>query len=527
MRLLGPSYLQDFEVNSIKNDDLISEKQISKFHLFIIDRDAPRNYHRFKEILKFAHKCEIPIVYDIDDYLLELPENHPDRKSFIYSSSLLPMFEALLLADYVTVSTKKLKETLSTFNPNIYILPNFLDDSLWPIHLPIQRKTTKPITIGYMGSESHKPDIEWITPVLEKINQTHLGEINFHFYGIKPPEQFLSLPNVNHSSIKTYNYKEFIKDFNLLDVDIFIAPLIDNSFNQCKSPIKFFEYSTMGVPGVFSFVEPYKNIVNDGENGLLAKSLDDWFQKLETLIQDPNLCYKLAKNAQKAVQSNWLMSENAQLWTETYNNFIHLGTQTSIDRSLPEIIGSISIQLQEYHQHQNRIVIEKESISSSLEEKEKTILTQIHQLSEQRNIIQSLTEKLNEEKKSHQVLQDQLIERDKSIHLINQTIIENEKSNQSLSKELSKHKVLIQSLENKLDDKESELSTFTSQLKVKVNAVENLAAQINDQNNIIVSLKSRLSELEKEILFYSLSKSWRMTRPLRKIMSLFKGKQDV
>ena len=44
------------------------------------------------------------------------------------------------------------------------------------------------------------------------------------------------------------DYKDFATFFQTQSADIFIAPLVDNIFNQCKSPIKFFEYSALGVP---------------------------------------------------------------------------------------------------------------------------------------------------------------------------------------------------------------------------------------------------------------------------------------
>jgi glycosyltransferase involved in cell wall biosynthesis len=538
LRFLGPSLLEDIEVNYINYKDINNENLISESQLILINRETPTDYHHFREMFTLARNFEVPVVYDIDDYLYELPENHPDRKSFVYSNSILPMFDALLTADFVTVSSHKLKEILRQFNKNIYVLPNFLDDSIWPFHLPIRTNKTKPITIGYMGGESHKPDIEWITPTLEKINQKYSPEINFHFYGVKPPENFLSLSNVQHTEIKTYNYKKFIKDFQLIDVDILIAPLIDNLFNQCKSPIKFFEYSTMGVPGIFSNIEPFKNIVIDGESGMLANSLDEWYEKLVTLIQKPDLRYKLAKNAQEAVQSNWLMSENAHLWTETYKKFIQMAPQQHSKGFLSEIIDSLSSQLHEYHLHQANKISHSINLLN-----EKTAETQV------------IKTTLLENEQATQILNKELLERDESILLLDQRIKQKEKSNQFLSNQLSKQETNIQSLKKELSIKENELSSINSQISEKGQIIDSLKAQIENQNkeltsnntqfvemlrnidslkakienqNIeIDSLKAKISEMESEVLFYSLSKSWQLTRPLRKLKSLFKGNRDV
>lgn len=581
LRIVGPLHFENIEIQANLKNEGLNEDAFNNVDLIVLQRDFPDDLLFFKTILKHARSLEIPVVFDLDDNLLALPENHPDRLSHHFASSLLPIYEALLLADYVTVSTEKLKQTLESFNENIYVLPNFLDDSLWPFHLPIRQNKTKPITIGYMGGESHKPDIEWITPVLEKINKK-FDEVNFHFYGVKPPEAFVGLTNVKYTELKTYHYKEFIDDFHRLNIDIFIAPLVDNLFNQCKSPIKYFEYSTMGVPGVFSDIEPYKNVVIDGENGLLAKSLDDWVEKLAILIQEPDLRYELAKNAQEAIRSNWLMSENAHLWTETYKKFIQMGPRQHSNGSISEIIDSISLQLHDYHHNQNAIIAEKHLIKNALEEKEKAIQTQIEQLSDQKSIIQSLSDKHRKQEQVTQNLQKKMTERDEAIQLLNQKIKEKQKANQSLSNKLSEQESFIQSLNENLSIKEKGLSSLDSQLIEKGQTIEKLKLKIENQNkeltskiNLIIekehaidsltakiksqskelssndsqlaekshtvnnlekqienqyieigSLKEKLSEMEEEILFYSLSKSWRLTRPIRRFVKFIKGDKN-
>lgn len=46
----------------------------------------------------------------------------------------------------------------------------------------------------------------------------------------------------------------------------------------------------------------------------------------------------------------------------------------------------------------------------------------------------------------------------------------------------------------------------------------------NYRNN---SLQQKVAELQEEVLFYSLSKSWRLTRPLRKLFTIFRKKTDM
>jgi len=48
----------------------------------------------------------------------------------------------------------------------------------------------------------------------------------------------------------------------------------------------------------------------------------------------------------------------------------------------------------------------------------------------------------------------------------------------------------------------------------------------NSKDQTIQSLNAQLAKSRNEVLYYALSKSWRITRPLRKIMNLFRGKKN-
>jgi len=155
-------------IQGVENGKVVSERLIEG-DLVVIQRDFPKDISAYEEVLNLAHKNNKPVIFDLDDLIFSLQEDHPDRQKQLYSDALLPMFQALMEADLVTVSTPKLKEILLSYNRNIVILPNYLDDNIW--HFRDPKKNTSDdgvVTIGYMGTESHIPDLELIAPVLEK-----------------------------------------------------------------------------------------------------------------------------------------------------------------------------------------------------------------------------------------------------------------------------------------------------------------------------------------------------------------------
>lgn len=336
-----------------------SQVSLDSSDLVLFQRDLPQDLPLYQYIRDYAREHKKPLVFDLDDLIFMLPESHPDRKSGVFVPSNLPVLQAMMEADLVTVTTKTLKEQVSKYTSKVAILPNYFDDCVWSLQQPVMKKNERsPVVIGYMGGESHKPDLVGITPVLVELLQQYSDRIEFRFWGIKPPEDIAFYSQVKWIPSVTYDYQGFSKFFQTQKADIFLAPLADNIFNRCKSGLKFFEYSALGIPGVFSDLDPYNDIITHGEQGLLAVSEDDWIENISSLIEDETLRYSLAVKAQSEIRENYLLSKNAYRWTEAYNalenrelKFESIKGELSI-----ELTKSLSSQFYEYKLNQDNLI---------------------------------------------------------------------------------------------------------------------------------------------------------------------------
>ena len=158
--------------------------------------------------------------------------------------------------------------------------------------------------------------------------------MRFKFWGALPPQEILNHPRVDWQPVVS-DYQEYATTFQTQDIDILIAPLIDSPFSQSKSHVKFLEYSTLGVPGIYSNVTPYQQVVTHGEHGFLAASQDEWVQCLRSLISSPDLRSRLAHNAQETVKRDWLLSKNAYKWSELYCDLFAEGAKGYNDSGKP------------------------------------------------------------------------------------------------------------------------------------------------------------------------------------------------
>jgi len=377
LRIRGPMRHLGINVIEGKENGEVFPERVSLGDLIVIQRDFARDFRNYEKIINNARLISKPVVYDIDDLLFQLPDNHPDRKSQHYTESLLPVLQTLSDADVVTVTTPVLKDHVQPFNNNIALLPNYFDDLLWKFKKPnIKKEKKDPIIIGYMGTESHEEDINCISPVLIKLLNQSSHELEIHFWGAKPPNELLEFVSVKWYSSLTYNYIDFTNFFQKQNADIFIAPLIDNQFNKAKSPLKYFEYSALGSPIVSSKIDPFSEIITNEYNGYLATNHDEWFKYLALLIENHELRYKIAANAQKTITEKWLLSDNARKWQAIYEEIL-------VREEIKDNVGSsFSILIKSLNKQYSTLL---EKLKEDNNEKDKTIQSYLLELNEIKN----------------------------------------------------------------------------------------------------------------------------------------------
>jgi glycosyltransferase involved in cell wall biosynthesis len=351
LRMIGPAHHLGLEVIAgIENNQIFVDRALLG-DVIVLQRDFPRAIQAYEAILNLARQNDLPVILDIDDLLFELPQDHPDRRKHIFTWTFLPMFRAMLEVDLITVTTQPLREYLLAYNKNVQVLPNYLDDDIWKLIPPVRKgNLVDRVIIGYMGGLSHQSDLAPLIPIISNLIHRFPERLEFHFWGTQPVQELSSHPCVHWNNQIIWNYKDFAAFFNTQTADIFLSPLVDNLFNSCKSAIKYLEYTSIGVAGIYSRMEPYASVIRHSENGLLASTPEDWENCLLQLIENPEQRYNLALNAQADIRSNWLLSQNAPRWLSAFrqaseNKF----SRVTGDSSYLQMLSNIANQTVEWH----------------------------------------------------------------------------------------------------------------------------------------------------------------------------------
>jgi glycosyltransferase involved in cell wall biosynthesis len=308
LRLLSPVKAAGFDFKAVSlHDDL--QNEVANCDLVFITRQFPADEpEAYDKIVVLARANNKSVMYETDDLLIDLPKDHPEWRT--YSSQKFRYVTALLEADHVLVTNDTLKDALKSYNDNIHVMPNYLDGTMWRFapRAYSRADAEAPVIIGYMGTVTHKNDLQLVEPALVSILAHYEGKVRLKLWGLGPVGRLIDHEFVDHVGNCPGEYDRFVPFFAQQQADIFIAPLTENRFNSCKSFLKYLEYSTLGVPGVYSQGAEYSKVIKDGITGYLAGNLLEWQTCLSALIEKRDLREKIGANALADVKQKWSLS---------------------------------------------------------------------------------------------------------------------------------------------------------------------------------------------------------------------------
>lgn len=231
-------------------------------------------------IAEFAMKKVIlksKLIFDFDDaiYLNSYDPTAQKKTEFM-----------VRYAHHAIISTPWLNDFCLRSGKNGEVIPTPVETDL--IH-PSQSEVNKIPVIGWIGSSWTTDYLKPIEPVLEQLSD----EIDFEFLTVGAKPGF-SVKGVNHKNLK---WEFGIEPKALARMDIGIMPLPDDDYARAKGGYKLYLYMAAGIPSVASPIGVNNLIIRNGENGFLANSESDWYQKLKLLVTDKQRTKHMGENS--------------------------------------------------------------------------------------------------------------------------------------------------------------------------------------------------------------------------------------
>lgn len=267
-------------------------------------------------------KMGMKVVMDIDDDLFNISEWNPARE-YIHPGSKdhFNLWSIVRDVEYISTTTEHLAKKFRKLRPDkppesVVVLPNYASTGFYPLSEP---DNGKDVLIGWQGSAHHHGDLHTtgFMRALEKVMHAHK---NTRFESVGHPIMDTNLPAKRRKTtlMEKPGLQYWKKLFPKLHFDIGCAPLEDSEFNKGKSNIKWQEYAIMGAATVASDVGPYKEVIDHGRNGLLAKNEGDWEKHLTYLINNPKERKQMAIEARKDFLDKYTLEKNYTVYEDFF-----------------------------------------------------------------------------------------------------------------------------------------------------------------------------------------------------------------
>lgn len=297
-------------------------------------------------IVKQIHIWGGKVVFDLDDNFFDIspysphykdlgimPINldHPDGRSVkmwedgvngfkVKNNRIVrkDFIDVIRLVDCVTVTTEPLRKEYARFNDNVRIVPNAIDFDLW--EKPDIRWNGDEVRLLYTGAANHQEDFMFIKDVLKGL-QDKYPHLTIVFIGTdwKILQNNLDYSRVEvHPWVSIGAYPYLMKS---LCCHIGIAPISKTKFNDCRSALKWKEYSALKMATVATNHGPYARAISNG-NGMLVDWKDSWFQAISTLVENRELRERIALNSYREVKNKYNLDFIVESWMEVFKGCV-------------------------------------------------------------------------------------------------------------------------------------------------------------------------------------------------------------
>ncbi len=273
------------EMERLRPDTWVLQRLVSDAPFEMARRTAP-----FTQAFKVA---------ELDDYLLNLPMKNGHRGQLPQDMQRV-LRRWLDLTDRLVVSTAPLAQAMAKLHRDIRVVPNRLPPERWS-HLSSLRRQGRRPRVGWAGGASHQGDLELIADVVKAL----AGEVEWVFLGMCPAPMRPYL-HEHHAPVDIASYPHKLASLNL---DLAVAPLEHNLFNDCKSNLKLLEYGACGYPVVCSDVAAYQGSLPVTR---VKSRYKDWVDAIRMHLADLDATAAVGDALRDAVRQNWML-EGAHL----------------------------------------------------------------------------------------------------------------------------------------------------------------------------------------------------------------------
>lgn len=242
-------------------------------------------------IERLVRRWRVPVIYDIDEPLF-VPYVSPSNgqlNRLKFFSKVNKLFE---MSDHVLVVNRAIADHAARYARHVSIVPMAVDTERYkpaPEGVAPPRDG-QPARVGWVGTLTNQPNLELIAAPLRRLSETR--HVSLRVIADEP----VRLEGVDVEFMKWTYYEEVER---LRECQIGVVPVGESLWGPWKFFFKLIQYMSLGMPVVASAIGSNLEIVEDGVNGFLARTDDEWHDRLRTLLDDADLRRRMGRAARE------------------------------------------------------------------------------------------------------------------------------------------------------------------------------------------------------------------------------------
>lgn len=249
-----------------------------------------------------------PIIYDFDDAIFKLHTTEANRR---FGWLKFPGKTKTLcrLSEHIVVGNNYLADYALKYNSRVSVIPTSIDTDRYQ---PVTNNTSNgKVVVGWTGSSTSQTHLEMFAPVVRELVSRR--DVEVRVISDREPE----LPGIPYVW-KPWSPETEVED--LAQIDIGIMPIPDDEWARGKCSLKALQYMAMGIPTICSPVGTNSEVIQHGENGLLAAKTEDWISCFEALVDDVALRQRLGRRGRCTVEEKYSMIRCSELFATVVRN---------------------------------------------------------------------------------------------------------------------------------------------------------------------------------------------------------------
>jgi glycosyltransferase involved in cell wall biosynthesis len=207
----------------------------------------------------------------------------------------------------VSCGNTYLRDYALQFTQQAIVNPTTIDT----IHLHNQvrnQHASDRLVVGWTGTHSTLKYLEQLVPVISELEKKYAFE--FRIISNQPP--ILPL-----QSLVFHPWNKVTEISDLVGLHIGLMPLEDDPWAKGKCAFKALQYMALGIPAIASPVGMNREVIQDGVNGYVCATPEEWRKALEALLENAELRIRLGEAARVSVIERYSVMANKE-------NFLNL-----------------------------------------------------------------------------------------------------------------------------------------------------------------------------------------------------------